>query len=173
MEVKLLKLENKKIRARVIKKYIEDLGYKGVVCFSCGNATRELKNIGLNVIDISPSGDFEALHWFTPKQVKQYFPEHFDATSGHLSIELMQLIGAEFKKELGENLPQTNYIATGSGETIVCLKLAYPDKDFIAVYNLNDATKYEPEATLNDIVCMLAKEVIFAEQTQDTYYYAE
>lgn len=160
MEVNLLKIENKKIRANVIKEYLKDKKYDGVVCFSCGNATRELKKVGLNVIDISPNGDFIPNKWFTPSRVKQTFPTYFDATSGHLTIEVMQLIGEAFKKALGD-IPQTNYVATGSGETIVCLKLAYPNKDFIAVYNLNEATKYESEATLNTLVKIISKDIIF------------
>ena len=145
--MKLLKIDNKRIRSEVIKKYLNNKNYKGVVCFSCGNATRELKKVGLNVIDISPKGDLIPNRWYKPSEVTETFVSYFDATSGHLSIELMQLIGEAFKKELGD-IPNTNYVATGSGETITCLKLAYPDKDFIAVYNLNDATKYEDEATL-------------------------
>lgn len=162
MEVNLLQLENKKIRSAVIKEYLKDKNYDGVVCFSCGNATRELKNVGLNVIDISPHGDFIPNRWFTPSEVKKYFPTYFDATSGHLTIEVMQLIGAAFKQALGD-LPQTNYIASGSGETITCLKLAYPDKDFIAVYNLNEATQFEAEATLNTLVSIIAKDIIYAD----------
>ena len=157
--MKLLTFNNKEIRAKVIKEYISNLKYDGVVCFSCGNATRELKKAGLNVIDISPMGDFIANRWFTPKEVKQYFPTYFDATSGHLSIELMQLIGNAFKNVLGD-LPDINYVPTGSGETLICLKLAYPNKEFVAVYNLNEATKYDKEATLNNLVEIMAKDVI-------------
>ena len=157
----MLKLENKKIRAEVIKEYLQGKKYDGVVCFSCWNATRELKNVGLNVVDISPNGDFIPNKWFKPSEVKQVFPTYFDATSGHLPIEVMQLIGEAFKKALGELPDGETYVATGSGETIVELKLAYPDKDFVAVYNLNDATKYEEEATLNTLVKIIAKRVIF------------
>ena len=133
----------------------------GVVCFSCGNATRELKNIGLNVIDISPQGDLIPNKWYKPSEVAEVFTNYFDATSGHLSMEIMQMIGDEFKKALG-NIPQTNYVATGSGETLVCLKLAYPSKDFIAVYNIDKATEYNENATLNNLVKIMAKDIIFA-----------
>lgn len=160
MEVNLLQLENKKIRSEVIKEYLKDKNYKGVVCFSCGNATKELKNVGLNVIDISPKGDFIPNKWFKPSEVGIVFENYFDATSGHLSVELMEIIGKAFKNSLG-NIPQTNYVATGSGETLVCLKLAYPDKDFIAVYNINKATEYNVNATLNNLVKILAKKIIF------------
>ena len=155
----LLRFEHKKIRAEVIKEYLKDKNYRGVVCFSCGNASRELKNVGLNVIDISVNGDLIANRWFKPSEVHEVFKDYFDATSGHLSIELMQLIGQAYKETLGD-LPDINYIPSGSGETLVCLKLAYPDKNFVAIYNLDKATEYSEDATLNTMVKVLAKEVI-------------
>lgn len=156
---KLLRFDNKLIRAEVIKNFLAGKKYDGVVCFSCGNATRALKKVGLTTIDISPSGDFIANHWFTPSDVAAIFPTYFDATSGHLSLEVMELIGKAFKEHLGE-LPNVNYVPSGSGETLVCLKLAYPDKKFVAVYNLDDATKFDEEATLNKLVSILADKII-------------
>lgn len=156
---KLLKFDNKFIRAQVIKKFLINKKYDGVVCLSCGNATKALKKVGLYTIDISPNGDFNANRWFTPSEINTIFPTYFDATSGHLSLEVMQLIGEAFKEQLGE-LPDVNYVPTGSGETLVCLKLAYPNKKFIAVYNLDDATKFDDKATLNSLVNILAIEII-------------
>lgn len=114
-------------------------------------------------MDISPCGDMIAKRWFTPSEVQKWFPDSFDATSGHLSIELMCKIADAFKEYLGE-LPQVNYIPTGSGETIVCLKMAYPDKEFVAVYNIDQATEYSAEATLNRLVQCMASNTIFAEK---------
>lgn len=156
-----VRFDNKKIRAEVIKEYLQGKKYDGVVCFSCWNATRELKNVGLNVVDISPNGDFIPNKWFKPSEVKQVFPTYFDATSGHLPMEVMQLIGEAFRLELGSLPYEPLYVPTGSGETIVELKLAFPDHEFIAVYNLNNATKYEEEATLNTLVKIIAKKVLF------------
>jgi len=164
-EVKLLRFPHKKIRAAVIKKFIEKRGYRGVVCFSCGNASRELKNVGLNVLDISPMGDLIPNRWFRPSEVAEKFYGYFDATSGHLPMELMIEIAAEYKKYLGLSLPSC-YIPTGSGETIFCLKLAYPDEELIAVYNLDEATEYNENAVLNDIVKIFAKNIIFANADQ-------
>lgn len=158
-KINLLKFPHKKIRAEVIKEFLADKDYKGVVCFSCGNASRELKKVGLNVIDISPTGDLVSIKWFQPSQVKKMFTDYFDGTSGHLSMELMLKVAEAYKKYLGE-LPNTNYVPTGSGETLVCLKLAYPEKDFIAVYNINSATDYSSNAVLNKLVECLAKEII-------------
>lgn len=157
----LLMFPNKKIRAEVIKAYLQGKDYKGVVCFSCGNATRELKNVGLDVIDISPNGDFVPLHWFQPSLIKKFFPEYFDATSGHLDLEVMTNIAERYKKELQGKIKDINYVPTGSGETIVCLKLAFPDKKFVAVYNIDNATKFEKEAILNELVKLVSEKIIF------------
>lgn len=151
---------NKKLRSKVIKEYINKTAFSKVVCFSCGNASRELKNVGLNVLDVSPTGDLIANRWFKSSDFKKYFAEYFNATSGYLPFDLMFEIGKEFKNYLGD-LPQTNYIATGSGETLVCLKLAYPDKSFIAVYdNSNIATTYDTDSPLFPLVQLLAYKII-------------
>lgn len=160
MSNQLLKFEHKRIRAEVIKEYLKDKSYKGVVCFSCGNASSELKKVGLNVIDISPNGDFIPNKWFKPSEVHELFKNYFDATSGHLTMELMNKIADRFYAELNGILDDINYVPTGSGETLVCLKLAFPDKKFVAVYNLDAATKYDENAVLNNLVKVLADEVI-------------
>lgn len=155
---KLLKFPHKQIRSKVIQEYIEGT-YDRVLCFSCGNAGRALEELNLEVLHIGEEGILNPNKWFTLKEINHRFNNYFDATSGHLNIELMQMIGEEFKKYLGE-LPQTNYIPTGSGETLVCLKLAYPNKDFIAVYNLGKETEYNENAPLNKLVELLSKEII-------------
>lgn len=162
---KLLRFEHKKIRANVIKEYIG--ANKPVICFSCGNASRELKLAGLNVLDISPTGDLLALRWFTISEIKNKFPNYFDATSGHLDITLMGLIGKAYKENLGV-LPSPCYVPCGSGETLVCLKLAYPNIDFVAVYNLDSATEYSDKAPLNDLVKVLAKDIIYGDYKSET-----
>lgn len=161
MEVNFFTFPNKRIRAKVIKEYMHKYGYEKAVCFSCGNATRELKRAGVNVLDISPTGDLQALKWYTMGDIKQTFPSYFDATSGHLPYECMLWIAQEYKKYLGD-IPQTIYLPTGSGETLVCLKLAYPKSKIKAVYNLNSATAYEKGAPLNSLVRLLADDIINA-----------
>jgi len=127
-------------------------GYRGCVCFSCGNASEALKKQGLYVFDVAPQGSLNANKWWTPEEIHKAWPDLFDATSGHLPIHLMNEIAAAFKTFLG-NLPEHCYsVPTGSGETIICLKLVYPDIEFIPVYDLDPATKYEPDAPLNDLV---------------------
>ena len=170
MKIELLRFEHKKLRAQVIKEYLsKSTRYKGVVCFSCGNASRELKNAGLNVIDISPTGDFIANRWFTPSEIREVFPDYLDATSGHLSMELMNMIAERFYIELNGVLDDVNYVPTGSGETLVCLKLAFPEKKFVAVYNLDEATEYSDDCVLNDLVKLLASEIIYEPDKEIDY----
>lgn len=158
--IDILKIENKKIRSRVIKKYLDSIGENKVVCFSCGNATRELKKVGLDVIDVSPNGILLPNCWFRSNDFAHYFPNFFNATSGYLPLDLMYDIGIEFKKELGD-IKSPVYVASGSGETLVCLKLAYPDVDFIAVYdNSNIATTYDADSPMHPLIKLLAKDII-------------
>lgn len=162
----LIKFQHKEIRARVIKNYIP--ADKPVIVFSCGNAAKALINAGLDVLHIGEYGELVPNQWFTQQDIQRYFPGHFDATSGHLSNELMLLVAKAFKKRLGE-LDKAEYdVPTGSGETLVCLKLAYPHIEFNAVYNMNKATEYSAGAPLNDLVQLLAKEVRGLEDVNDT-----
>lgn len=156
--MELLRFPHKKIRSKVIEKYLGS--NSKVVCFSCGNASRELKSTSLQVLDISPKGDLIPNRWFTKKEIKQVFPEYFDATSGHLDINLMYKIGLAYKDYLGE-LDNIVYLPTGSGETLVCLKLVYPQTNFVAVYNLDEATEYSANCELNKLVECLAYKIIY------------
>lgn len=143
----------KRLRALVIKRYMERNGIERAVCFSCGHASDWLKTVGVKTLDISPSGDMLSRRWFTQEEIRTLYPLFFDATSGHLPLFLMREIAKELKREitLTDNLQY--YVSSGSGETAVCLKLAYPQADIVPVYNSNDpATTYSPFAPLNDLV---------------------
>lgn len=143
----------KSVRARVIKRHMEAYGYKLAVCFSCGNATRELKNAGVDLLAISPGGDLLPNRWFTMAEITVKFPGYFDATSGHLSIALMNEIARQLKYELNLIPGEFYDVPTGSGETIICLAIAFPQCKFRAVYDDNDpATAYEPNAPLNWLI---------------------
>lgn len=141
----------KQIRAQVIAEYANAAGYRGVVAFSCGNATRELRAAGLWVLDISPSGDIAPTgKWWTPAEIHRAFPDLFDATSGHLPAWMMIEIGKRFREYLGDI--EGGDVPSGSGETIMCLRWAYPDKIFRPVYNLDKATEYNDNSPLNYLV---------------------
>lgn len=151
---------NKQYRAEAIKQYMQEKGHKKAVCFSCGNASRALRECGVDTLDISPTGDLQALRWFTKDEIKKVFPEYFDATSGHLDDECMRYVAGYFKEKL-QTLPPLIMLPTGSGETLVELHMAFPKTKFFAVYDLNDATKYEEQAPLNARVKKIAEGIIF------------
>lgn len=158
-----LNFPHKMLRAEVIKEYVGD---KKVVCFSCGNASSELQFAGVNTLCIGGyNGKFQPTHWFTQKEISEVFPDYFDATPGHLSVELMKLIAKKYREYLDKyNLLNENEydIMCGSGETLICLKLAYPGKKFNAVYNVSGyekETEYNENAPLNELVCFLANKI--------------
>lgn len=143
----------KRIRAEVVQAYMKRNGIPYAVCFSCGNASRYLREAGVPLIDISPQGDLTANRWFTMEEIRQRFPQAFDATSGHLPTDLMREIAERLRAELSFDTDTEYIIPTGSGEGVVCLKMAFPDVPFTPQYNDNDpATEYNEEAPLNGVV---------------------
>jgi hypothetical protein len=159
----LFSFDNKRLRSIAIAYYMRDNGYDKAVCFSCGNASRELRKAGVDVLDISPTGDLQALRWFTIGEVHRHFPTHFDATSGHLPMDCMKDVAWWYKSEL-RNIPDAINLPTGSGETLVCLKMAFPESRITAVYDLDDATRYEKGAPLNPLVLAMADRIVFGGQ---------
>ncbi len=144
----VLRFPNKQIRAIVIADYIKAADYKGCVCFSCGNASAALKETGLFVIDVSPGGDLQARRWWLPEEIRRVWPDLFDATSGHLPAFLMIRIAAAFRKHLG-NLEEPLYeVPTGSGETIQCLRWAYPSVFFSPVFDCGKGTERDERSPL-------------------------
>lgn len=155
--MQLLRFDNKGIRARVIAKHLREAGKfdNGVVCLTCGNAANALRNEGLQVVELGAQGALKPNRWLAPAEVARAFPTHFDATSGHLPVYLMAEIGKAYKKELGA-LPYMAAVPSGSGETVVCLALAYPGNKFVAVYDNEDpACVYNDQAPLNGLVALL------------------
>lgn len=157
--VELLRFPHKRLRAYMIKDYMRAAGYKKAVCFSCGHAAEELEKAGVDVLHIGPHGVLTPQQWFTQADIHANFPEFFDATSGHLPVSLMVALSTIYQGYIGP-LSGKVYVPTGSGETVVCLKMAYPDVDFVAVYNLDEATEYSPYCPMNPLVRLLCKEVI-------------
>ena len=160
MPNELLIFPHKRIRARIIKSYMERHGLTRAVCFSCGHASDELRAAGIDTLAVAPNGDLEARRWFSQGDIRRAFSGYFDATSGHLPAELMQEIGAAYREYLGA-LDGLVYVPCGSGETLVCLKMAYPRNNFVAVYNIDEATEYNAGAALNALVEALAERVVF------------
>jgi len=153
----ILRFDAKEIRSMVIKRYMKNAGIKRAVCFSCGNASIKLIEAGVDTIDISPSGVLVANKWWTPSEIKKVFKNEFDATSGHLPLHLMVDIGNAFRERLGDLTDPIYAVPTGSGETILCLNMAYPDIKFVAMTNLNAATSWSDDAPLSNLVRGLFK----------------
>ena len=158
----LLRFPHKVLRSAVIREYMHKAGYEKAVCFSCGNAAIALEDAGIVTVHIGKNGILSPNKWFTTAEIKHTFTDCFDATSGHLTVDLMQKIGDAYKDYVGK-LSGTVFVPTGSGETLCCLKFAYQDIDFVAVRNIDDATKFDKNAPLNTLVELLAKDVFFVE----------
>lgn len=151
----------KRIRAEVVWAYMKRCNIAYAVCFSCGNASLYLREAGVPLLDISPHGDLMANRWFTMEEIRQRFPQAFDATSGHLPADLMEDIAERLKKELKFNQETEYIIPTGSGESVICLKMAFPHIKFVPEYNNNDsATEYNDNAPLNSLVRAMFKRII-------------
>jgi hypothetical protein len=126
MKSEELHFPHKSIRAKVIADFARSAGYPGVVCFTCGNAAQTLRDQGLEVTEVGPRGDLNPGKWWTIAEIHRTFPHLFDATSGHVPIPLLGDIAKAFREHLGD-LPAGRYaVPSGSGETITCLRVAYP-----------------------------------------------
>ena len=145
----------KEIRAKVIVEYMRENNITQCVCFSCGNASRALKQAGARVVEIAPKGDLLAGRWWTMAEIRRTFPTCFDATSGHLPVDLLVKVAERLRLELAEVFKAggTYCVPTGSGETVLCLAMAFPQCQFLAEYNnANPATKYDEQAPLNAFI---------------------
>lgn len=151
-----LEFDNKKVRSAVIAEYLR-LARRleaGVVCLTCGNSAKALRQQGLQVVEIGNYGVLKPNRWLSAAEIAAAFPTMFDATSGHLNLPLMADIGVACRRDIGE-LPQATEIIvpSGSGETVICLSLAYPECNFVAEYcNGEPATRFEVDAPLNALV---------------------
>lgn len=156
----VLRFAAKRIRAQVIAQHLGEAGLPlRCVCFTCGNAARALRNEGLYVVEVGSQGRVEPTEWVDPTHIAGMWPGMFDATSGHLPVWMMERIGAAFAVELGE-LPGKVVVPSGSGETLVCLALAYPDVRFVARYDMTEPpTMFNEDAALNGLVRRLAHKV--------------
>lgn len=153
----------KRVRAAVIAEYVRRAGYRGVVCFSCGNAARALQETGLFTVAVAPGAALQTDAWWDQDQIHKTWPDLLDATSGHLPVPLMYDIGAELTLELRRRRTiieaGAHYtVLSGSGETLVCLAMANnPLARFRAKYDMRDAaTTYDARAPLNGLVVALS-----------------
>jgi hypothetical protein len=153
MKRTVLSFAAKQIRSCVVAGFVRAAGYRGVVVFTCGNSAAALRDQGLEVLEVGPRGDLKTEKWWTQAEIHRAWPDLFDATNGHLSAPLMGDIAKAFRAHLGE-LPETRYaVPSGSGETICCLRVAYPLLDFEASYDASKPeTRRHADAPLNPFV---------------------
>jgi hypothetical protein len=159
-----LKFPNKEIRAHVIAKHVRRAKYRGVVVFTCGHAAEEIRKVlpDLTVIEVGPNGDLKTEKWWNAAEIHAAWPDLFDATSGHLPQPLTVDIAKAYETYFGNahlsgrgpfSQSENIFVPTGSGETIMCLSIAFPMINFIPVYdNNNPATFRDPEQPLNEII---------------------
>jgi hypothetical protein len=155
-----LNILHKKIRAKVICNYLVGLHTNRCVCFTSGTAADELRKIDLQVVAVGDTQKLNTKTWWRYNEIAHTFGL-FDATAGHLPLPMLVEIAGIMKIKL-KQLPPEVILATGSGETLVCLKMAFPDTKFTAVYNLDAHTEYNDAAPLNGLVRLLASKVEFS-----------
>lgn len=88
-------------------------------------------------------------------EIRKTFPDSFDATSGHLPTDLMNQLAEEYALIFSDTIKegQTYTIPTGSGETVICLRMAFPKSRFIAQWNNQDPScEYSDHAPLARLV---------------------
>jgi len=153
-----LNILEKQIRAEVIKDYLAAKGTKRCVCFTSGNSAKYLRLQGLKVIGVGDSQELQTKKWWEFNEIAAL--GLFDATSGHLPWPLMLEISKRLKDQIKE-LPKRLVLPTGSGETLVCLKVAFPLTKFYSKYNLNPATEWSANAPLNKLVNLFAEEIYY------------
>jgi hypothetical protein len=169
----VLRVNEKGIRAAIIADYIRASNYRGAVIFTCGHAGQTLRDAlqgaGLSgallsyeptLVEVGPKGPISANRWWSPEDIHISWPDLFDATPGHLPVALMvriaqALASTRRSRDTVEKITNGGpwFVPTGSGETIVCLKMAFPNVQFAAVYdNARQETTRDPESPLNSIV---------------------
>ena len=88
-------------------------------------------------------------------EIRNTFPDSFDATSGHLPMDMMNQLAAEYRATLSDTIKdgQTYIIPTGSGETVICLRMAFPKSRFIAQWDNQDPScEYSDQAPMAQLV---------------------
>lgn len=144
LPTEVLRFPAKRLRAKPIAMYIRKAGYPGVVTFTCGHAADALREallpLGFHVLEVGACGVLQTDTWWTPAEIHAGFPHLFDATSGHLPVPLMYEIAQEFRTyfgNIGGHLTDNKQyvVPSGSGETILCLRMAYPHAAFMAAYD--------------------------------------
>lgn len=144
--------ERKRVRAPVVREWLERTGQPGCVCFSCGNASQALKAAGVYTVEIAPGGELSAGRWWQPWEIARAWPHLLDATSGHLPMGLLPGLAAAYRAHLGALAEPAYLVPTGSGETLLALQAAYPEIAFHPLHDCGRGTEAMPLAPLAGLV---------------------
>jgi len=155
MEILRVNLLEKKIRAEVIKQYLNALGTSKCVCFTCGNAGMFLKEVGLDVITVGDNELLKPVRWFSLEEIENTF-KCFNATSGYLNMVLIDRIAKKMRETIGNLEHEHYFVPTGSGETLLVLTLAYPDKFFFPLREGTPETQFDEGNPLNSFIEAIA-----------------
>jgi hypothetical protein len=160
-----INLIEKRARSIVIRRYLDELKIKRCICFTSGNSAKFLREVNVDVISIGNNEGLIANKWFDVFEIAKF--NLFDATSGHLPfplmVEIANMLRINEQLDFLTTCDDEIVLPTGSGETLVCLKMAFPNLEIIAAYNRPDninATKYNEDAPLNKMVILLAHDII-------------
>jgi len=147
----------KQLRAAWIATYCKSAGYAGVSCLTCGTT-------GVALIEACRKEGLECRvfsnpckWWGNAEFIKYNGTQFFDATSGHIPLFIICQLGKVYREYLGEISEETITVPTGSGETALSLRIAYPDKIIIAQYGESAEIKRDTDAPLNaavDALCV-------------------
>ncbi|MBW2006016.1 MAG: hypothetical protein JRI72_15725 [Deltaproteobacteria bacterium] len=121
------------IRAEVIMDRLP-AGTKRIICLSCGNASKALKETikSVPVISVDPRSPVQATRELTIDELWQFFgPDSFNATSGYLPLDWVEAIG----QRLIPYVPKADkyFIPCGSGETLMALSFFIPLAQMVGV----------------------------------------
>lgn len=154
--LELLRTPAKRLRAELVARHLGSTELERtlarVVCFTCGNAGRELRRAGLRPVTVGPQEPLQAGRWWTPSEIRAAWPGFFDATSGHLPAWAMVELGELLHAELGPLPDRPLGVPTGSGETLAALRWSYPRAQLVAVVNLDANTQHDPRMPLAPLV---------------------
>jgi hypothetical protein len=139
-------------RTYAVRDYVVAAGGVGVVCFSSGNASRLLREAGLDVVDVSPLGDLQPRGWISAGLIRRWFPNRFDATCGHLPLAVMASAALILRRLTARPARWETAIPSGSGETLAILRMAFPDRRFYPTTDGTPATERDPNNPLSTIL---------------------
>ena len=152
----------KQIRAQVIREYMEAIGQTKAVIFTCGNAAKYLRELGVPILAIGENEELKPQKSFTHEEIAKQFPSHFNASSGDIPLFLISEIGNRLRTQLGDTFTGGK-INVGSSETLLALTIAYPElKEKIEPFrNGQPENQYNEHATLNPFMRALYTEKIW------------